>query len=86
MERALPGVSGSGIRMRAGARYRVAAHYDNPTARVLPLGGMAHLILLFVPDRLEDWPAVAAGDAELSRDAWHLTGRPGIPATPHVHP
>ncbi len=72
MERRIPGVSGDGMRVRTGARYRIEARYDNRSGGTLPGGGMAHLVLLFVPDRLADWPTVDAGDAELARDAAHL--------------
>ena len=85
MERSIPGVSGDGMRVRAGMRYRIEARYDNRSGGMLHGGGMAHLVLLFVPDRLTDWPGVDPGDAELARDAAHLGATLASARPDHVH-
>lgn len=52
----LPGVTGAGIRMDAGHRYRLIARYDNPTGARLDKAAMAHLGMVFAPDHLDRWP------------------------------
>jgi hypothetical protein len=49
-------------------RYRITATYDNPTADVLPDGGMGVASGLFVPDRGTHWPAVDATDTLYQQD------------------
>lgn len=79
VDRILPGAAGNGIRLRQGRRYRLVASYDNPTGQALPRGGMANLILLFAPDQLEAWPAVAPGDASYRKDLRYLESRGVVP-------
>ncbi|MES2123767.1 MAG: hypothetical protein V4503_03670 [Gemmatimonadota bacterium] len=72
VERALPGVSGKGIRLEGGRRYRVAGEYDNSSGQSIAHGAMVHLILLFAPDREDGWPAVATADPGFKRDTDRL--------------
>jgi hypothetical protein len=76
VERKFPGITGAGIRLAAGRRYRVTGTYDNPTGRTLPDGAMVHLIYLFVPDRTGEWPAADTNDAELRHDRARLDHPP----------
>jgi hypothetical protein len=48
------------VPLEAGVRYRVVGVYDNPTGEVIKDGGMAHIVGLFVPDDLDDWPEMNA--------------------------
>lgn len=77
VERQLPGVRGRGIKLRAGGRYRVVGSYHNPTGAVIPKGAMVHLVLLFAPDRLEEWPPVDPDDPAWQRDVAWLGARGG---------
>jgi hypothetical protein len=58
VSRSLPGVRGSGVRMKANHPYRVVAVYDNPTGDVLKNGAMASIVGLFAPDDLRQWPTI----------------------------
>lgn len=68
VSRSLPGVSGEGVRLRAGRQYRVIALYDNPTGKVLKNGAMAHITGIFAPDKPADWPAINESDPEYQKD------------------
>ena len=68
IERHLFGVSGRGKKLEANHRYRVVGVYDNPTAKTIPLGAMAHMVGLFVPDHVDQWPALDPNDPELKKD------------------
>src|ERR1043166_1323937 len=54
--RRLFGVSGEGLRLKNGHRYRVVGTYDNPTGKLIKMGAMAHMVGLFVPDDYARWP------------------------------
>ncbi|MES2124278.1 MAG: hypothetical protein V4503_06270 [Gemmatimonadota bacterium] len=58
VSRSLPGVSGKGIELKSGTKYRVVGIYDNPTGKLLVEGGMAHMVGLFAPDAMAGWPAL----------------------------
>jgi hypothetical protein len=75
IERKLFGVSGAGLKLRAGHRYRVVAHYDNPTADTLVKGAMASIIGLIAPDDMHRWPAVEPDDSLYKRDLRFLARR-----------
>ena len=75
MGRKLFGVTGDGLKLRAGRRYRVVGVYDNPTGDTLVNGAMAHMVGLFVPDDLALWPAIDENDADFKRDLASLEGR-----------
>ncbi len=66
--RSLPGVSGDGILLKAGHKYRVIGRYDNPTGQTLVKGAMAHLTGLFAPSDFAQWPALDLSDATLQED------------------
>jgi hypothetical protein len=68
VSRGLPGVSGDGIHLREGRRYRVIGIYDNPTGQAIARGGMAHIVGLFAPDDVSRWPALDLTDATLQDD------------------
>ena len=69
------------LRLEAGVRYRVVGVYDNPTGALIPDGGMAHIVGLFVPDDLAAWPRIDRESPEYRAD---IAGLPG-PIGAHVH-
>jgi hypothetical protein len=73
VSRKLFGVSGQGLTLRAGRRYRVVGVYDNPTGQLIPKGAMAHIVGLFVPDDVKRWPALDLTDASLQEDLASLS-------------
>jgi hypothetical protein len=75
VSRKLFGVSGSGLKLKAGHRYRVVGEYDNPTGELRVNGAMAHMVGLFVPDDLKQWPAIDPRDPTYQRDLASLAGR-----------
>lgn len=75
VERQLPGVRGRGIRLREGATYRVTGAYHNPTDQVIPNGAMVHLVMLVVPDKLDEWPEATSDNPNLKRDMEWLQSR-----------
>ena len=68
VSRKLFGVSGEGLKLKANHRYRVVGVYDNPTGELRPKAAMAHMVGLFVPDDLAQWPAVDRTDPVMRRD------------------
>lgn len=68
VERKLPGISGPGIKLEAGKRYRISGSYDNTTGELIKDGAMVHLIALFAPDNMSNWPPVDPGNADFHRD------------------
>ncbi|MGQ0702048.1 MAG: hypothetical protein ACT4PM_02815 [Gemmatimonadales bacterium] len=68
VERGLYGVSGSGIKLQAGRRYRLAVTYDNPTGQRLIQGGMGIMAGLFSPDTHGNWPVLDKSAAGFHRD------------------
>jgi len=68
VDRKLYGVSGAGIKIEAGRRYRLAVTYDNPTGQVLTEGGMGILAGLLSPADLREWPALDKADPGFARD------------------
>jgi hypothetical protein len=75
MSRKLFGVSGKGLRLKANHRYRVVGVYDNPTGAMRVNGAMAHMVGLFVPEDLSEWPAINPKDPTYQRDIASLDGR-----------
>jgi hypothetical protein len=75
--RQLFGVTGDGVRVRAGRRYRVVARYRNPTSDTIPLGAMGHVAGLFTPDRLAEWPPVDETTVDFARDLRALESQAG---------
>jgi hypothetical protein len=68
VSRKLFGVSGDGLRLKANRRYRVVAEYENPTGEVRPMGAMASMVGLFVPDDMRQWPKIDPRDPTYRRD------------------
>ena len=75
VSRRLFGVSGEGLKLKAGHPYRVVGVYDNPTGETLVKGAMAHMAGLFVPDDLGEWPKIDPSNAEYQRDMASLQVR-----------
>jgi len=73
VSRKLFGVTGQGLALRAGRRYRVVGVYDNPTGQTIPRGAMAHIVGLFAPDDYRRWPALDLTDASLQEDLASLS-------------
>ncbi|MEO8448861.1 MAG: hypothetical protein ABI647_03665 [Gemmatimonadota bacterium] len=67
ISRSLPGVTGDGIRLKAGRKYRVIGTYDNPTSEEVK-GVMAHISGIFTPDDYAKWPALDLSDELLQDD------------------
>lgn len=66
--RKLFGVTGDGLRLRAGRPYRVIAIYQNPLGRTLVEGGMAVLGGIFAPDDPARWPVLDRNDPKFLAD------------------
>jgi len=47
-----------GIPVHTDHIYRVTAVYDNPTGKIIPLGGMGALGGVFMPSNVDQWPQV----------------------------
>jgi hypothetical protein len=75
MGRKLFGITGDGLKLQAGRRYRVVGVYDNPTSDTLVQGAMAHMVGLFVPEDLTRWPKIDENDPDFQRDLASLKVR-----------
>ena len=75
VERILPGITGDGIRLQEGRMYRLLGSYNNTTGKTRVNGAMIHLVLVFAPDRLDQWPKLDVNDAEWKRDIAFLEAR-----------
>ncbi|HET7601364.1 MAG TPA: hypothetical protein VFK09_13790, partial [Gemmatimonadales bacterium] len=84
VSRKLFGVTGEGLKLKAGHRYRVVGEYDNPTGKTIPQGAMAHMVGLFVPDDMSKWPAVDPRDPTLQKDLASLQ-QPAAGGMQHGH-
>jgi hypothetical protein len=75
VSRKLFGVSGEGLKLKAGHRYRVVGLYDNPSNKT-EYSVMAHMVGLFVPDNMAEWPKVDTSDPTLRKDlaSLHVPG------------
>jgi hypothetical protein len=87
-----------GLRLEKDHIYRATAVYDNPTGKTIPDGAMGALGGVFLPDRIDAWPAVDRTTAEYQRDVLstnkggmdmddmedmqEMQPMPGTPATP----
>ena len=70
--RKLFGVSGEGLALKAGRRYRVVGVYDNPTGQPIS-GAMSHMVGLFAPDDYSKWPKLDLSDPTLQDDLAFLS-------------
>jgi hypothetical protein len=75
VSREIFGISGQGLRLKAGHRYRVVGDYNNPTGELRVKGAMASMVGLFVPDDMKRWPAIDPRDATYQRDLASLRDR-----------
>ena len=87
MSRKLFGVSGDGLKLKAGHRYRVVGEYDNPTGETRVKGAMAHMVGLFVPDDMKRWPTIDPRDPTYQRDlaSLQVRGQQTMPGMNHEH-
>jgi hypothetical protein len=67
VERHLFGIWGDGLKLEANHRYRLIGEYDNPTGEPLERV-MAHMVGLFVPDDMSQWPSIDPTDPDYRRD------------------
>jgi hypothetical protein len=68
ISRSLPGVSGDGILLREGRKYRIVGVYDNPTGQTIEKGAMAHIVGLFAPEDYRRWPTVDLANETFQND------------------
>jgi hypothetical protein len=82
--RKLFGVTGQGLLLKAGKKYRVVGVYDNPTGQTIVKGAMAHMVGLFAPSDYSKWPALDLTDESLQDDLAYLSemGSKGHKHTP----
>ncbi|MGH7561126.1 MAG: hypothetical protein ACRENB_08900 [Gemmatimonadales bacterium] len=73
LSRRLHGVTGQGLRLEAGKRYRVVGVYENRTGATIPKGAMAHIVGLFAPDDVRRWPRLDLTDETLQEDLASLS-------------
>ena len=71
--RRLFGVTGQGLLLKAGKKYRVVGVYDNPTGQTIVKGAMAHMVGLFAPNDVSKWPALDLTDELLQDDLAYLS-------------
>jgi len=96
MERRLFGVSGEGLKLKAGHPYRVVAVYDNPTGETIVKGAMGSIAGIFAPKDVRAWPAIVLEDSLYRKDLRFLARRgaksmaagrkpAAVPDTGHAH-
>lgn len=71
--RRLFGVSGQGLLLKAGRKYRVVGVYDNPTGQMITKGAMAHMVGLYAPSDYSKWPVLDLTDESLQDDLAYLS-------------
>jgi hypothetical protein len=71
--RKLFAVTGQGLLLKAGRKYRVVGVYENPTGQTIVKGAMAHMVGLFAPSDLSRWPALDLSDEQLQDDLAYLS-------------
>ena len=71
--RKLFGVTGQGLLLKAGKKYRVVGTYNNPTGQTIVRGAMAHMVGLFVPNDYSKWPVLDLTDEQLQDDLAYLS-------------
>lgn len=67
VERKIIGFGEDALRLEPGRRYRIVARYDYPGSETLKDGAMGHMMGIFVPDDLSDFPKL-----DRSADIYHL--------------
>ena len=68
LPRKLFGVTGAGLLLRAGESYRVTGGYDNLTDSLIKDGAMAHMVGLFTPNDIRQWPPLDVNDPGTKAD------------------
>ena len=71
--RKLFGVTGQGLLLKAGRKYRVVGVYDNPTGQTIVNGAMAHMVGLYAPSDYSKWPVLDLTDESLQDDLAYLS-------------
>ncbi len=71
--RRLFGVTGQGLLLKAGRKYRVVGVYDNPTGQTLVNGAMASMVGLYAPSDFSKWPVLDLTDESLQDDLAYLS-------------
>ena len=66
------GVAGRGRKLEQGRRYRLVATYDNPTGKMIPLGGMGEVGIGLTVEDPEQWPALDRTDPDIAGDLANL--------------
>jgi hypothetical protein len=85
VERRLFGVSGEGLRLKGGHRYRVVAVYENPTTDTLVKGAMGSMVGIFAPKDMRSWPRIEPADSQFQRDLKFLARRGAKSMQQHRH-
>lgn len=75
VDREYPGIRGKGIKLEKGRTYRMTGSYHNTTGQTLKKGAMVHLILLFAPEDIDDWPVVDPAEKDFGVDVATLHNR-----------
>ena len=75
IEQKLPGIRGRGIPLVAGHTYRVYGAYNSPAADTMKDGAMVHIVYLFAPTNVADWPKVDHDNPDWIRDVAWLDAR-----------
>ena len=52
------GLRSAPLRLEAGHRYRIVGVYDNPSSETIVDGAMAHMVGIFAPDDMAEWPSL----------------------------
>jgi hypothetical protein len=70
----LLGVTGAGLRLVGGRRYRLVGEYDSPYSETQPNAAMAVMAGIFAPDDPKQWPTIDPNDATFRHDLATLPG------------
>lgn len=68
VSRHLFGVSGRGLKMEAGHKYRVVGVYNNTSGKFRKNGAMASIVGLFAPDHMSEWPKIDPNNTTFQKD------------------
>lgn len=71
------GLRSDPLRLRAGHRYRVVGVYDSPLDHTIEDGAMAHIVGIFVPDDMAEWPTLDVESELIQLDLTKLPNRVG---------
>lgn len=65
------------LRLERGHPYRVVGVYDSPLQDIVPNGAMAHIVGIFAPDDMAQWPALDMMNDTIRLDVAALPMEPG---------